>query len=153
MKSKNESKDFPRTIVLVGFDGAAALDISGPYEVFGVATHFLPDASEPPYRLILLADKAGPFRSASGLSLVADASWRDFQGNPDTLLVAGGPSVTGLRGDKEFLAWLRSIANHTSRIGSVCTGAFALAEAGLLDGRRATTHWSQAECLKKDFPK
>ena len=59
MKRKNESKDFLRTIVLVGFDGAAALDISGPYEVFGAATHLLPDASEPPYRLILLAYTQG----------------------------------------------------------------------------------------------
>jgi len=153
MNHKDDSKDFTRTIVMVGFEGSAALDITGPYEVFGLASRIMTNMAESPYKLILLAEKAGPFRTATGLNLVADCSWRDYQGNPDTLLVAGGPDVSCLLGNKEFLAWLRYMAINAFRIGSVCTGAFALAEAGLLDGRRATTHWSKVENLKKGFPK
>ncbi len=153
MNHKDDSKDFTRTIVMVGFEGAAALDITGPHEVFGFAAHILKDIDESPYKLILMAEKAGPFRTSRGLKLVADGSWRDFQDSPDTLLVAGGPDVSCLIDNKEFLAWLRAMADNAIRIGSVCTGAFALAEAGLLDGRRATTHWSEVEHLKNTYPK
>lgn len=141
-----------RNVILVGFEGASALDITGPCEVFAAASSMAPESAALPYRMVLLADQAGPFRTASGLSLVADRSWRDYHDKPDTLLVAGGPNVTPLVGDDDFLEWLRGMAGKACRIGSVCTGAFALAEAGLLDGRRATTHWDAAERLADDYP-
>ena len=142
-----------RLTALVGFEGAAALDVTGPYEVFAVASELRGDRNEARYRVVLLADQPGPFRTASGLALVADASWRDFKEIPDTLLVVGGPDVAPLTGNVEFLEWLRVMAGRTRRIGSVCTGAFALAEAGLLNERRATTHWREAERLQRSFPK
>lgn len=148
--AKNKKRS--RTIVLLGFEGAAALDITGPHEVFALSSHLAQDRSTPPYRLVLLSDRAGPFRAALGLGLVADASWRDFHEDADTLLVAGGPDMKQLVGNRKLLAWLRAMSGRTRRIGSICTGAFALAEAGLLENRRATTHWMEVERLAKEYP-
>jgi transcriptional regulator GlxA family with amidase domain len=152
MKPESDNIGTTRLVVLIGFDGAAALDITGPHEVFALATYLSQSHAEPPYRILLLAEKAGPFRTASGLKLVAEASWRDFGEISDTLLVAGGPDMTPLTGNTAFLTWLRARANHTRRIGSVCTGAFALAESGLLDNHRATTHWQAVERLRQTYP-
>ena len=149
---ENRSTDNGRTIVLLGFEGAALLDITGPYEVFAAAGQLARQSVPSPYRLLLLADKAGPFRTAAGLNLVADASWRDFSDCPDTLLVVGGPEVAPLLEDSELLGWLAKMSQRCRRIGSICTGAFALAQAGLLEGRRATTHWMAAERLKESYP-
>lgn len=142
-----------RTILLLGFEGCAALDLVGPHEVFSLSSHLAPGGSTPPYRLVLLADRAGPFRAAQGFGLIADASWRDFHGTADTLIVSGGPDMTPVTGNRKLLAWLRTMSSRTRRIGSICTGAFALAEAGLLDRRRATTHWMDVERLAKTYPR
>jgi transcriptional regulator GlxA family with amidase domain len=152
MNPKPDSIDKTRLVVLIGFDGVAALDITGPHEVFALAAKLSQSNAKAPYRLMLLAEKAGPFRTVSGLNLVAEASWRNFSETSDTLLVAGGPDMTPLTKNTEFLAWLRIKASHTRRIGSVCTGAFALAKAGLLDNHRATTHWQAAEQLRQTYP-
>jgi len=152
MKTDSDNTCNTRLVALIGFEGAAALDITGPYEVFALASRLSQGKAEPLYRLALLAEKAGPFRTASGLSLTAEASWRGLKEIPDTVLVAGGPDMTPLVGNKEFLEWLRATAKHTRRTGSVCTGAFVLAESGLLHNRRATTHWSEADRLKLAYP-
>jgi len=144
------TKHQPRTIALLSFDGVAALDITGPYEVFSLPAHLAPDKSVPPYRIVLLADQPGPVRSTSGLSLIADASWRGHREQVDTLLVAGGPDMTTLLNNHKLLAWLRFMSRHTRRIGSICTGAFVLAKAGLLDNRRATTHWGEVARLAQE---
>ena len=120
--------------------------------MFALSSHLAQSDSLLPYRLVLLADHAGPFRSTSGLSLVADGSWRDFHGQADTLLVAGGPDMTHVVGNRKLLAWLRTMSARCRRIGSICTGAFALAEAGLLENRRATTHWMDVERLAQEYP-
>ena len=146
-------KTTTRTILLLGFEGCAALDITGPYEVFALSSHLAPSGSTPPYRLVLLADHAGPFRAAMGLGLIADTSWRDFRGTADTLIVAGGPDMRPVTGNHRLLAWLRAMSGRTRRLGSICTGAFALAEAGVLDNRRATTHWMDVERLAKTYPR
>lgn len=151
MKTKTVANSITRTVVFVGFDGAAALDITGPMEVFASACH-LSNAAEPPYRLVLLADQAGVFRTASGVGLVAGSSWREFPGYPDTILVAGGPDMSPVLNNRGLLSWLAHLKSHTRRIGSVCTGAFALAAAGLLDNRSATTHWMEAERLQEEYP-
>ncbi|MDH4237172.1 MAG: GlxA family transcriptional regulator [Nitrospira sp.] len=151
--ASRKRKTQTRTILLLGFEGAAALDLIGPHEVFALSSHLAPSGSAPPYRLVLLADRAGPFRAALGFGLIADASWRDFHGTADTLLVAGGPDMTPVTGNRKLLAWLRTMSRRTRRIGSICTGAFALAEAGLLDHRRATTHWMDVERLAKAYPR
>lgn len=140
-----------RTIALLGFDGVAALDITGPYEVFSLPSYLTQDQPVAPYRIVLLADRAGPVRSASGLSLIADASWRNFHDKVDTLLICGGPDMTALQRDQKLLAWLRTMARRTRRIGSICTGAFLLAKAGLLNNRRATTHWKEVARLAQEY--
>ena len=142
-----------RTIVLLGFEGCAALDLSGPHEVFALTSHLAPSNSPPPYRLVLLADRPGPFRAALGFGLIADGSWRTFRGTADTLIVAGGPDMTPITGNRTLLAWLRTMSRRTRRIGSICTGAFALAKAGLLDNRRATTHWMDVDRLANTYPR
>lgn len=142
----------PRTIALLGFNGVAALDIAGPYEVFSLPSYLAQDNAVPPYRIVLLADRSGPVRSASGLSLVAHTSWRNFHDTVDTLLVCGGPDMTALQRNQKLLAWLRTMARRTRRIGSICTGAFLLAEAGLLSNRRATTHWREVTRLAQKYP-
>lgn len=144
-------KHKPRTIALLGFDGVAALDITGPYEVFSLPSYLAQDNTAPPYRIVLLADQPGPVRSASGLSLIADASWRNFHDKVDTLLVCGGPNMTSLQSNQKLLAWLRTMARRTRRIGSICTGAFLLAAAGLLNNRRATTHWREVARLAEEY--
>ena len=141
----------PRTIVLLGFDGVAALDITGPYEVFSLPSYLAQDKTVPPYRIVLLADQPGPVRSASGLSLIADASWRTFHDKVDTLLICGGPEMKPQQSNRQLLAWLRTMARRTRRIGSICTGAFLLAAAGLLNNRRATTHWGEVQRLAKEY--
>ena len=142
-----------RTIALLGFEGCAALDLTGPHEVFALSSYLAPSGAPPPYRLVLLAERTGPFRAALGFGLVADASWRNFSEPVDTLIVAGGPDMTPVIGDCTLLAWLRTMSRCTRRIGSICTGAFALAEAGLLNERRATTHWMDVERLAKAYPR
>ena len=141
-----------RTIALLGFEGAAVLDITGPHEVFALTSHLTHDKTMSPYRLVLLANQAGPFRTATGLRLIADASWRTFHESVDTLLVAGGPDVTPLTNDRRLLAWLRTMSRRTRRIGSICTGAFVLGKAGLLTNRRATTHWMEVTRLAQEYP-
>ncbi|HRI39748.1 MAG TPA: AraC family transcriptional regulator, partial [Nitrospira sp.] len=152
MKPKQAKKTTrTRTIALLGFDGVAALDITGPYEVFSLPSYLTQDQTVAPYRIVLLANQTGPVRSASGLSLIADASWRDFQDKVDTLLVCGGPDMTTLQQNQKLLAWLRPMARHTRRIGPICTGAFLLAKAGLLNNRRTTTHWSEVARLAQEY--
>jgi len=142
-----------RTIALLGFDGCAALDLTGPHEVFALSSYLSPSGSPSPYRLVMLADRSGPFRAALGFGLIADASWREFSEPPDTLIVAGGPDMTSVIENRALLAWLRTMSRRVRRIGSICTGAFALAAAGLLDKRRATTHWMDVERLAKAYPR
>ncbi|MFO0697805.1 MAG: GlxA family transcriptional regulator [Nitrospira sp.] len=142
----------PRTIALLGFEGAAVLDLTGPHEVFSVSSYLTQNKTVPPYRLVLLSDQSGPFRTASGLSLIADASWRTFHEKVDILLVAGGPDMTPRLNNRKLLDWLRTMSRRTRRVGSICTGAFLLAKAGLLENRRATTHWMEVARLAQEYP-
>lgn len=150
-RNRHTTPHTPRTIALLGFDGVAALDITGPYEVFSLPSYLAQDKAVSPYRVVLLADQAGPVRSASGLSLIADAPWRTFRGKVDTLLVCGRPDMAPLQRNQKLIAWLRTMAHRTRRIGSICTGAFLLAEAGLLSNRRATTHWREVARLAQEY--
>lgn len=85
-QGKRIKKSHPRTIALLGFEGAAVLDLTGRHEVFSVASYLTRDKAAPPYRLMLLSDQASPFRTTSGLSLIADAAWHDSHEKVDTLI-------------------------------------------------------------------
>jgi transcriptional regulator GlxA family with amidase domain len=137
-----------RRIVIVAFPGVQSLDVVGPAEVFSIANR-LRDGGE--YRVEVVASGTDPIETGSGLRLLPHRSLAAVRGPIDTLMVAGGGVTTAQR-DTRLIAWLRSAAPRTRRVSSVCTGAFVLARAGLLDGRRATTHWAACDELARLYP-
>lgn len=141
----------PRLVTMIAYDNAEVLDVTGPLDVFAMANRIVQehDGAGPLYRLeIAGAAKDAAFTTSAGIRLVADTAWRDCVGM-DTLLVAGGRGAEQV--SEELVAWLRRTAPGVRRVGSICTGAFILARTGLLDGRRATTHWSRAESLRRRY--
>jgi transcriptional regulator GlxA family with amidase domain len=148
-----------RTVLIVLFDRVQSLDVTGPLEVFAGANHWQsrPDHSQastqgpdgPAYRIRTASLGGGPVRTTSGLRLVPDEDLADTI-EPDLLIVPGGEGTR--QADPDLVAWLRAHAPRARRLVSVCTGAFLLAEAGLLDRRRITTHWAYCATLATRFP-
>lgn len=140
-----------KTVVLAALPGVQLLDVSGPLDVFAEANA---QAGREVYRLLVAAAQAGPVRSSSGVRLIPDyVLGRDPDEPIDTLLVAGRPNADDAPSDRRLIEWLRQRAPKARRYGSVCSGAFLLAAAGLLDGRRAATHWAVAARLAQRYPK
>jgi transcriptional regulator GlxA family with amidase domain len=140
----------PRTIAILAVPGVQLLDVSGPLDVFAEANA---QSGKQAYRLRVVATVAGPIVSSSGVRLVADAMISDKSSTAlDTLLVAGAPNAANGSASPQVIEWLRKTAPSARRYGSVCSGAFLLAEAGLLKGRRVTTHWAVAEQLARAYP-
>ena len=132
---------------IVAFDGVQSLDVTGPWEVLHTAGLY----AGSPADLVLATADGGPVRSESGLELTADVSLDSLE-SVDTLIVAGGTGTREAVGDSALIAGIARLAAGARRTASVCSGAFLLAEAGLLDGRRATTHWSRCEQLARRYP-
>src|SRR5262252_6160175 len=145
--SKIEQKMPPRTVVIFGYDGAQLIDVAGPAQALTTTNE---EGASPPYAVRFAAVSAGPIRTASGVTLIADRLPRAV--GIDTLLVPGGPGVHALRKDGRALGALRRLCARSRRICAICTGAFALAEIGLLDGRRVVTHWRSCAQLAAEFP-
>ena len=135
-----------RTVLIVVFDGVQSLDLTGPLEAFEHASAVRPDA----YRITTASLDGRPVRTSSRLLITPDVDLRELAEPPHTLVVPGGPGAR--RRDPELVAWLREHARRAPRLASVCTGAFLLADAGLLTGRTVTTHWDQCETLAKQYP-
>jgi len=137
-------------VVLVAFEGIEAIDIAGPASVFSKAERLRPGS----YRLHIASPGGGPVPTNGGLSIAATRTLQELPAAIDTLVVAGGdePGVRAAIAETGVAAWLAEVAPRTRRIASVCTGAFVLAAAGLLDGRRATTHWSACDLLQAVRP-
>ena len=139
-----------RKVALVGYPGVQSLDLIGPWEVFAMANRFSGRAR---YELMLVSTSPGPIQTNSGLTLGEAISFADLPDDLDTILVAGGdPAGLAAVCASSLPGWLDARLIHTRRIGSVCSGAFVLAAAGLLDGRRATTHWEVCEDLRTAYP-
>jgi transcriptional regulator GlxA family with amidase domain len=134
-----------RRLALVLFEGFQILDAAGPIGAFEIGGWV---AGEP-YDLRLLAPAAGWVASSSGAAMAAEAL---AEGPFDTLLVAGGWGVRSPASHAAIVPWLRREAKSARRIASVCSGAYLLAEAGLLDGRRCTTHWQRSDDFARRYP-
>jgi transcriptional regulator GlxA family with amidase domain len=138
---------------MAAFNDAEILDITGPLDVFSIANALLKESGReiPAYRTEIVAEeKDAVVTTASGIRLLADTSWSSSS-VMDTLLVAGGPTAESV--PEALVCWIRQTAPQARRVGSICTGAFVLARAGLLEGRRATTHWQMAGELQQRFPR
>jgi transcriptional regulator GlxA family with amidase domain len=139
-----------RHVVLVVFDGAEAIDIAGPASVISKATELRPCS----YQLHVASPHGGVVRTNSGLALAGTEAFSALPAELDTLIVAGGDEAPLRKAllEQGVTAWLAEAAPRTRRLASVCSGAFALAAAGLLDGRAATTHWSALDLLQSTRP-
>jgi transcriptional regulator GlxA family with amidase domain len=152
-----EGTRHPRRVVLVVAPGAEVLDLVGPFQVFTTASELFrrqhPSAATI-YRVEVIAtSQQTSFVTNSGLQMRAHGNIQHVRGGIDTLLVAGGSAVEEDCIGQRAVQWIRDVAGRTRRVGSVCTGAFLLARAGLLDGRRATTHWNWCARLARRYPR
>jgi transcriptional regulator GlxA family with amidase domain len=150
-------KEWPtRRVVLLVLPGAGLMTLAGPLDVFSRASAALGRSGKrtsPAYEVVLLTVDDGPLMTPSGLGITGVKSWANWQAPIDTLLVAAGSETAHSRLDPDLLAWLQMRARDARRIGSVCAGALVLAAAGILDGRKATTHWQLADVLARRFPR
>jgi transcriptional regulator GlxA family with amidase domain len=135
-------EQLPR-VVIAAFDHVQTLDVTGPAEVFRHAGR---------YEVEVVAASREPVATYVGLGIAPARSFAEVTGPVDTLIVAGGLGVHAAVRDGALVDFVRRVAPEARRVASVCTGAFALAAAGLLDGRRATTHWASCERLREEYP-
>ncbi|MCE3604365.1 DJ-1/PfpI family protein [Massilia sp. P8910] len=142
-----------RTIGIYVFDDVEVLDFAGPYEVFTCATRVaatMTPQAEAPFRVRTIGATAAMLRARAGLSVLPEADFAGA-GHIDVLIVPGGV-VTAELPKAEVIAWIAATARTSELTASVCTGAFLLAQAGLLDGQEATTHWDDVAGLRDAFP-
>ena len=139
-----------RTIACLIYPDVMSLDVTGPLQVFASANvECQRQGLAAAYMLRVLAEQPGPVATSAGFQLVAELAWADCAASDlDTLLIPGGLGETAQCANQPLLAWLRNAEPQVRRLGSVCSGALILAAAGLLDGRRATTHWADVPALQ-----
>jgi transcriptional regulator GlxA family with amidase domain len=140
-----------QVVAIVIHDGVQALDVAGPIDVFTEANTFLDSGDR--YETVLVAAGRDPIRASNGMRLLADVSFEDATGRFDVILVAGGPALPEAPSDADLIEWVQEAPRRASTYGSICTGAFVLGHAGLLNGRRVTTHWQNAQALAAKFSK
>ena len=138
-------------IAILAFPRFQLLDVAGPADVFAEAAHQLGQPRA--YQVQVIAAGPGLLKSSAGLRLAVDATVATHRGRIDTLLVAGSPRLEDMASDTPLQDWLRRQSRSVRRYGSVCTGAFVLAAAGLLDGKRVATHWNSAARLAAAYPR
>jgi transcriptional regulator GlxA family with amidase domain len=143
-----------KSIVFFALPPVRELDLIGAIDVFSTANQIA--GGKPLYDLKIVSAeivKGARIAGMFGIDLSCDGDYRSFKTRIDTLLVPGGSGTQEKTADRAALQWLRKVAKSSRRVGSICTGAALLAQAGLLDGRRATTHWGFAGDLARRFPK
>lgn len=137
-------------IELLAFPQVQMLDVTGPLQVFATAND-IADCNVPPYVIRIVSQIGGVIESSAGVELLAQ-TLPSYDAAIDTLIVAGGPGVEAAAMDVALVGWVRGRALQARRFASVCTGAVLLATSGVLDGRRAATHWSLCAALARRFP-
>jgi len=147
----------PRTlrVAALAYPDIQVLDVMGPLEVFARTARWLKDegrATHDAYSVEIIGLERGPFLTSSRLQLFAERGFREVGRGIDTLLISGGLGTRRHLSNRPLLAWIRRQAGYVRRLASVCTGTFFLAEAGLLEGRRATTHWASCDELARAHP-
>jgi len=135
-----------RRIAMVIFPGFQLLDAAGPIAAFEIAARYQPGA----YELAVLAPGGGAVASSAGVKMAAEPL---DDGPFDTIMISGGDGTRSLPELARIVAWLKAVAQKARRVTSVCSGAYLLAEAGLLDGKRATTHWGRSDDFARRYPK
>ncbi len=151
-KSPRSSPNPIRVIDVLTYPAVQLLDVSGPVQVFASANDFVVKAGgTPPYRLNVVAEGGEGATASAGVTLAAGPLTQSGEAL-DTLLVAGGEGAEAASENPVLVDWVRQRAARARRVASVCTGAFLLAAAGLLDGRRAATHWQYSDKLAQRFP-
>jgi transcriptional regulator GlxA family with amidase domain len=141
-----------RIVEILTFPSVQLLDVAGPLQVFASANEFMASTQEiPPYAVRLVAQGGQSVKASAGVALAAHPL-PPVTAGLDTLVIAGGPGVEAASGDNVLVDWVRERAGQARRTASVCTGAFLLAASGVLDGRRAVTHWSFCAELAQRFP-
>lgn len=145
-----------RDVLMLAFDQSQILDVTGPLEILASANE-LDRAAPPPYRIELAAEQAGPIATTCGLRLHADRAFCDIRDDDlarvHTFMVAGGDGTIAALRNTALIDFVRRASHAAERVASVCSGSAILAAAGLLDGRRATTHWNAAPGMARAFPK
>ena len=142
-----------RVVELLAFPLVQLLDVTGPIQVFASANDVVLEAGRrPPYDLRVVTQGGAPVATSAGLKL-STVPLALGGAAVDTLMVAGGQGVEAAAADPVIIDWVQARAKRARRVASVCTGAFLLAASGLLDGRRAATHWSSCAELARRFPK
>ncbi|RWX36902.1 GlxA family transcriptional regulator [Rhizobium leguminosarum] len=149
MKSTKQTWKERRKVVLVVFDRSKMLDVTGPLQVFNDAR--LEDGN-PAYEVILASETGGPIATDTGVMLDSERIDDVMTGTIDTLLITGGAPAQSTAATASLRSCLAKYLDHPRRIGSICVGAFILAELGVLDGREATTHWEECRNLERDYP-
>jgi transcriptional regulator GlxA family with amidase domain len=149
------SKQTPRLVVVLAFERVQLLDVAGPVQTFASANEIAQaaGAGAAPYRIVVVSRRGGPVRTSAGLPLLTEPISRAIgKARIDTLIIPGGPGVQEALKDRWTIDWVCKQFPTSRRIASVCTGAFLLAETGLLNGRRATTHWKSCGRLQERYP-
>jgi transcriptional regulator GlxA family with amidase domain len=140
-----------QAVAIVVYEGVQALDVAGPMDVFSEANTFLDSVNR--YETVLVAAHRNPLRASNGIRMVADLTFEEAAGGFDIVLVAGAPTPPEAEPEPYLVQWVRELPWRSRVYGSICTGAFVLGYAGLLDDRRVTTHWQDAQALAARFPK
>jgi transcriptional regulator GlxA family with amidase domain len=137
-------------IAILAIPGVQMLDLAGPMDVFSEVNNLLRDPEA--YSMTIVSLSSEPVRALNGTRFIPDATIESSLEGFDTLLIAGSPGIRKYEDHPELLQWIVRESRHVRRVGSICTGAFLLAHAGLLNGRRVTTHWNSTGRLAEMFP-
>ncbi|WP_198651434.1 GlxA family transcriptional regulator [Dyella sp. C11] len=138
-----------RIMAILALPGVQLLDVSGPLDVFAEANRRL---GRDVYRPMVVGASARAIESSSGVRVMPDLTIRDDPPRFDTVLVAGAPGMARAPSHVSAIQWLQRVAKRSRRYGSVCNGALVLADTGLIEGRRVTTHWGVVDVLKERHP-